>query len=51
MSKNSLAKYYQNNKGRLKKRLLKGKKIYPKIKKKKGDNMVAKFSLKTKNEG
>ena len=40
MSKNSSAKFYQENKERLQKKLTKGIKIFLKKKKKKSDNMV-----------
>ena len=40
MSKNVSAKYYQENKERLQKKLLKDIKIFLKKKKKKSDNMV-----------
>ena len=39
MSKNSLAKYYQNNKERLQKKLVKGIKVFLKKKKKNSNNM------------
>ena len=41
MSKNLSAKYYQENKERLQKKLVKGIKIFLKKKKKKSVNMVA----------
>ena len=39
MSKNSLAKYYQNNKERLQKKLVKGIKVFLRKKKKNSNNM------------
>ena len=52
MYKNLLAKYYQGNKERLRKKLMKDIKIFLKKKKKKGTNMVVKvtkISQKMKN--
>ena len=52
MYKNLLAKYYQGNKERLRKKLVKDIKIFLKKKKKKGTNMVVnvtKISQKMKN--
>ena len=51
MSKNLSAKYYQENKGRLHKKLLKYIKTFLRKKKKQSDNMVVnitKISLKMK---
>ena len=42
MSKESSAKYYQNNKERLQKKLVKDIKVFLKKKKKRSDNMVVK---------
>ena len=42
MLKNSSAKYYQDKKGRLQRKLLKEIKVYIKKKKKKSNNMVVK---------
>ena len=53
MSKNSSAKYYQNNKERLQKNLVKDIKVFLKKKKKKSDNMVVndtKIYKKMKNK-
>ena len=53
MSKNSSAKYYQDNKERLQKKLVKDIKVFLKKKKKKSDNMVlkdTKNSQKMKNK-
>ena len=53
MSKDPLAKYYQNNKERLQKKLKENIKIILKKKKKKSDNMVVnyrKIYQKTKNK-
>ena len=43
MSKNSSAKYYQDNKERLQKKLVKDIKVFLKKKKKKSCNMVMKM--------
>ena len=54
MSKDSSAKYYQNNKERLQKNLVKGIKVFLKKKKKKSNNMVVndvKIYQKMKNKG
>ena len=40
MSKDSLAKYYQNKKERLQRKLVKNIEVFLKKKKKKGDNMI-----------
>ena len=53
MSKNSSAKYYEENKERLRKKLVKDIKIFLKKKKKKSGNMVVnvtKISQKMKNK-
>ena len=53
MSKKSSAKYYQNNKERLQKNLVKDIKVFLKKKKKKSDNMVVndtKIYKKMKNK-
>ena len=53
MSKNVSAKYYQENKERLQKKLVKDIKIFVKKKKKKSGSMVVnvtKISQKTKNK-
>ena len=53
MSKNSSAKYYEENKERLQKKLVKDIKIFLKKKKKKSGNMVVnvtKISQKMKNK-
>ena len=53
MSKTLSAKYYQENKERLQKKLVKDIKSFLKKKKKKSDNMVVnvtKISIKMKNE-
>ena len=53
MSKNSSAKYYEKNKERLQKKLVKDIKIFLKKKKKKSGNMVVnvtKISQKMKNK-
>ena len=53
MSKNLSAKYYQENKERLQKKLVKDIKIFLKKKKKKSDNMVVNvtnISQKMKNK-
>ena len=53
MSKNVSAKYYQENKERLQKKLVKDIKIFVKKKKKKSGSMavnVTKISQKTKNK-
>ena len=53
MSKDSSCKYYQHNRERLKKNLMKNIEIFPKKEKKKSDNMSVnhiKISLKIKNK-
>ena len=53
MSKDSLAKYYQNNKKRLQKKVAKDIKVFLRKKKKKSDSKVmsdAKIYLKMKNK-
>ena len=53
MSKDLSAKYYQDNRERLQKRLVKNIKLFPKEKKRKSDDMDAKYikiSLKMKNK-
>ena len=44
VSKNSSAKYYQGNKERLKKKLVKDIKIFPRKKKEKSKNMVVNYT-------
>ena len=48
MSKNSSAKYYQENKERLQKKLVKDIKIFLKKKKKNSDNMVVNDTKSTR---
>ena len=50
MSKTFLAKYYQENKVRLQKKLVKDITIFLNKKKKKSNNMVPKISQKVKNK-
>ena len=53
MSKDLSAKYYQDNRERLQKRLVKNIKLFPKEKKRKSDDMDVKYikiSLKMKNK-